>query len=368
MAETENSTPAVDDIPVDAGPSEQDLLDAVLANSQFTANESDNVPLPEEEEIVEDPDESTVEEEDPEVDDSETDVEEEVEEEVEETEGEDDASTQEPEVYTAEDLDLDAKVVVKVDGEEQEVSFGDLLKGYQTDTHLSKKGRELGEAQKALDEERTEKLGQVEELLSANAAMMRSRENLFSKQYHDIEAKIKKARADGDKYELDELKDQREQAQQHYWQARKQREQLIQNVAAQRQEVQQVQYKEQMEHFQSEIPNLIPDFDEKVAQDIRQFALDRGINEALIDSVMDPTIVKFIDDFRRREQQVTKGQAKRKVAPAKKALPAKKAPSKSKKKADAEKMRKARAFREDASSEDQMSFLRDYASKSLSNL
>ena len=46
-------------------------------------------------------------------------------------------------------------------------------------------------------------------------------------------------------------------------------------------------------------------------------------------------------------------------------LPTKKAKTATKKKADAEQMRKARAFKEDASSDDQMAFLRDYASKSL---
>ena len=45
-----------------------------------------------------------------------------------ETDGEDDTSTQEPEIYTADDLDLDAQVAVKIDGEESAVSFGDLIK------------------------------------------------------------------------------------------------------------------------------------------------------------------------------------------------------------------------------------------------
>ena len=84
-----------------------------------------------------------------------------------------------------------------------------------------------------------------------------------------------------------------------------------------------------------------------------------------MDSVVDPNIVKFIDDFRRKEMAINKGQAKRKAVPSKKALPTKKAPPAKKKVADKEKMVKARAFREDATADDQMDFLRQHASKSL---
>ena len=132
-------------------------------------------PLPEEEEIVEDPETSEEVEEDPAEEEAVSEEDEEVEETEEEDEAEDadeESATQEAEVYTADDLDLDAMVTVKIDGEEQNVSFGDLIKGYQTDSHLSKKGRELGEAQKALDAERAEKLQEIEQLAQANAAML----------------------------------------------------------------------------------------------------------------------------------------------------------------------------------------------------
>ena len=45
--------------------------------------------------------------------------------------------------------------------EDTEVSFGDLVKGYSTEQSLSKKGRELGEARKALDAEKEEKLKRI---------------------------------------------------------------------------------------------------------------------------------------------------------------------------------------------------------------
>ena len=136
------SLPEMDDVQVD-GPTEQELLDAVMQNSGL-ADElglNEDIPLPTEE--TEEVDPAETEDEDPESEEEvvSEDEEEETEEEAEEAEGEDDeTSTQDPDVYTADDLDLDALVTVKIDGEEMNVSFGDLLKGYQTDAHLSKKG------------------------------------------------------------------------------------------------------------------------------------------------------------------------------------------------------------------------------------
>ena len=51
--------------------------------------------------------------------------------------------------------------------------------------------------------------------------MLSSIENSHAKRYHDLEKKIQEARDSGDTYDLPELKDKREQAQQNYWKARK---------------------------------------------------------------------------------------------------------------------------------------------------
>ena len=349
-----------------SGPSEQDLLDAVMANSPIMEDLAP--PLPEEEEIVQDPTDSEEEVEDP--DSEEVEAEEEVEEgeaEEEEEVVEDDESTQDTTAYELDDLE-DFQVNVKIDGEETAVSIQDLVKGYTTDQSLSKKGRELSEAREALEAERAEKLSEVENMAQASAAMLGSTEQTFAKEYHEIEKQIETARENGDTYEVNELKDKRELAQQKYWNARRQREGLLEAVEQQKQQVQAQQWEKEMEHFAAAIPDMIPDFNEQVAQDIRKFAIDEGINPDVLDQITDPQIVKFVDDYRRLKQGVSKGAAKRKAAPAKKAVPTKKAKPAAKKKADAEKMTKARAMKADASPEDQMAFLRNYASKSLSNL
>ena len=356
------SLPVSDDVQVD-GRTEQELLDAVLANTEFL--QGDDIPLPEEEIEEVDPAETT--DEDPESEEEvvSEDDEEEIEEEVEEAEGEDDTSTQEPDVYTADDLDLEARVTVKVDGEEMDVSFADLIKGYQTDAHLSKKGRELSEAQQAVEAEREQRLEALNQMGEGVHVMLTQQEQYFAKQYHDIEAKIQKARDDGDTFEVNELKDKREQVQKNYHTAKQRREGIMAEIAKQNQARQEEQWNAQLQYFTETIPELIPDFNEEVAGSIRQFAIDEGINPDVLDQITDPVIVKFVDDYRRLKQGVSKGTAKRKAVPAKKSVPSKKPTSAQKKKADAEKMRKARAFKQDASKDDQDAWLRDFASKSL---
>ncbi len=348
-----------------SGPSEQELLDAVMRNSPLM--EEEGIPLPEGETSEEDPVESGQEEDPIPEEVVSEDKEEEVEDSLEEDEGEDageEPATQEPDVYTMEDLDLDAKVSLKIDGEEIAVAFSDLIKGYSTEQSLSKKGRELGEARKALEDERTAKLKDLEATVSVANEVMSTAEQTYSKQYHDFEAKIEKAREDGDTFELSELKDKREQAQKRYWAARNKREQMLKQATEQYQTAQQETFQQEIETFMDTIPDYIPDFNEDVAGKIRDFALEKGIPETMLESVTDPAIVKFIDDYRRLEQGVSKGSAKRKAAPTKK-VPAKKATPAKKKEADKAKMVKARAFKQDASEQDQMDFLRQYASKSL---
>ena len=369
MSEVEQTVPEMDHSATEQGPTEQELLDAVMRSSPIMDEIGE--PLPVEEEIVQDPAES--EEEDPESEEevvSDDEVEEE-EEEAEEEDAADEAATDESDVFTSEDLDLDAQVRVKIDGEEMDVSFGDLIKGYQTDSHLSKKGRELGEAQKVFEEERAAKMKDIDTIAQASAQMLVGAEQSYAREYKELEDKIEKARSDGDTYEVNELKDKREQVQKRYWDARKHREGMVEQVKKQQEEVQLKQWQDQMAIFEEKIPDLIPDFNDKMASDIREFALaspdegGAGINPDILDTILDPQIVWALNDYRKLKQGVAKGVAKRKAVPAKKAVPTKKSAPPKKKAADKEKMVKARAMREDSSADDQMAFLRQHASKSL---
>jgi len=337
---------------------EEQLLADIVANSEFTES------LPNEQDVPELDTEEPVEE-DPETEESETEeVEEEVETEEEEATDEDDTSTQESEVYTPDDLDLDAKVAIKIDGEETEVSFSDLIKGYSTEQHLSNEGRKLGDARKKLDEEYEKKFKEINDLGQASSEILYREEQALAKEYHEIESQIDKARKDGDTYEVNELKDKREQIQKNYWNARNGREKLVKQVQDQIQEQNTKQWNEQLENFKKAIPEMIPDFNEKTAKAIRDFAIAEGIQPEVLDTIVDPVIVKFVDDYRRLKQGVTKGSAKRKATVVKKA-PVRKSKTRSQKEVDQETKIRQRAFAEDSSNEDQMAFLRGLAEKSL---
>ena len=360
------SLPVSDDVqPVDAGQTEQDLLDAVMRQSPIMDEIAP--PLPNEETLEADPAES--EEQDPESEEVEGDYEEVEETEEEYEEGEDvpeEGTTQDPEVYSLDELE-EFKVTIKIDGEEQAVDINELVKGYSTDASLSKKGRELGEARKELEAERDAKLQELESMAQATGTVLHQAENAYAKQYHDLEKEIDDARKSGDTYELGELKDKREQAQKNYWAARQRREGVLKQVQEQTEQRQQEQFQQQIEHFHKEIPGLIPDFSEDVAMKIRDFAVEEGVAPELLDGITDPVVIKFIDDYRRLKHNVSKGQAKRKSVP-KRAVPTKKAtPAAKKKQVAADTLRK-KALSEGASAADQDAFLKQLASRSLSNL
>ena len=355
---TTDSTPTDDSVPMDTSQTEEALLADIIRNSDFVDTLPDEqVPqLDAEDSDEEDPD--TLDEADNVDDDNEEETDEE------ETTDADDESTQEADVYTTDDLDLEAQVLVKIDGEEVAVSFSDLIKGYSTEQHLSNKGRELGDARKEMEAEFNDKAGQIQAMSQASAAVLYSAEQSYSKEYHDIEAKIQTARDEGDTYEVNELKDKREQVQKQYWAARNQREGMVEAVQKQAEEQTAKVWQEQLNYFQEVIPTMIPDFNEETALAIREFAEEEGISGELLDTVVDPSIVKFVDDYRRLKQGVTKGQAKRKTTTVKKA-PIKKAKTRTQKQVDEAERVRQRALSEDSSNEDQMAFLRSMANRSL---
>ena len=76
-------------------------------------------------------------------------------------------------------------------------------------------------------------------------------------------------------------------------------------------------WNEQLKVFDETIPTLIPGFNETVAKDIREFALKEGIDEKILDTIIDPNIVKFVNDYRILKQGLNKARTKRKVTPTK---------------------------------------------------
>ena len=296
------------DAPIADNRTEDQLLGDILRASSFVPNES----LPEAEDVPT-PVQDYVE-----ADDRPEQLETQVVEEpsLEDTPVEDDTSTQEAEVYNLDDLD-NFSVNVKIDGEEVPVSLDELVKGYATNQSLSNKGRELGDARKQLEMERQEKIGQIDGVLAAATELLGTAEEKAAQEYHSFTKDIEEAREDGDTYRLAELKDKQEVAQKKYWEAKNEKEGLINAANAQKVELEQRAWTEKLNHFQENIGKAIPDWSPEIAGEIRQFALDRGIPEEVINTMVDVNTIKFVDDMRRSEASRSKGAVKREKAPTK---------------------------------------------------
>jgi hypothetical protein len=237
---------------------------------------------------------------------------------------EDDTSTQNADLPSEDDIDWEYKVPVTVDGKTEYVTLEEIRKGYSTDKHLSQKGRELGELKKQVETERTEKLKEIVTLGQVVHEELTQVETGLAQQYHKLKTDIDKAREEGDSYTARELKDQLEAVQEKYWNARNKREEQTKAVVAKIQEQQEAQQQALLKQYQERITDLIPDYSEKVAISVREFAIKEGIPEQLLEAVYSPEVVKFINDYRKLKTAKETGEAKRKAAPAVKSVPSKK--------------------------------------------
>jgi len=350
--------------------SEANSLDDILRNSPMRDRlglaEDEEESLPKEDDSDATPDESSEEEVPKETDDeaeNEVDDGEETEKETDEEEsGEDDKSTQDTNLPSEEEIDWDYKIPIKVDGKTEYVTLEEVRKGYSTDQHLSQKGRELGELKKQIETERTEKLTELIHLGTMLNQNLSGEEERLAAEYHSINAELQKAKDEGDTYTVRELREKLEESQTMYWEVRNGRELQIKVVAEKIQEQDKDNRRQLVAKFQEEIPSKIPDFNEKTAKDIREFALKEGIPEGLLDVVFDASVVKFIDDYRRLKTAKETGAAKRKVAPTQKSIPIKKAKSIDEVKATKQKTNRDRVLTGTGSPQDQLDFLKNISS------
>lgn len=358
------STSNGDDANITAGQDGQNFDDIPVPMGSFAEALGLTESLPDEDdESTLDPEDSADDPEDPEVPEVDTadeddtdDPEDNASEEDDDEDDSDEDSTQDSEI-SDEDVDWEFKVPVKVDGEIQHLTLEELRKGYSTDQHLSKKGREISEQEKTLKEDYDKRIAEVDKLSEALLGQLQTAENELAKEYHEINAEIDKAREEGNTYELSELKDKREQAQEKYWQARKRREGLGEEVQKKRDEANQQVTQELMKQFNTDIQELVPDFDEKLAGDVRDFAIAEGIPQELLGAIFDARVVKFINDYRVLKTNATKGQAKRKAKPKVKGAPIKKSnPTAKKKRADTE--LRSKVFSGEGSEAEELSFLK----------
>jgi len=275
---------------------------------------------------------------------------------------EDDESTFN-DVFDVDELE-DIMVSHKVDGEEVTQPLSEWIASSATKQHLSQQGREIGEQRKALEEERNQKLQELDQLGQTLSANLYNNEVKSQREYHELSNKIAKAEEEDDAYELGELTKQRTRKQKEYWEARNGREAVMNSIQQKQKEAQLSAFEDRVKQFNEVMPTIVNDWNEDVAKEVREFAIAEGIPEALINVITEPSIVKFVYDYKNLKNGVSRGAEKRKVTkklktPAKRSRPANKVQM------DREAMIKARAFKQDSSKADQDAFMKQYALKSL---
>jgi hypothetical protein len=368
------STPAseISSQSFDDGSNSADLevksLDDILRNSPAAELLGLNKEsLPEEGDDVPSPDEVSEEEAQEENDtESENDLDEEEEssDSEEDNTAEDDTSTQNADLPSEEDIDWEYRVPVTVDGKTEYVTLEEIRKGYSTDKHLSQKGRELGELKKQIDQERTEKLQEIIQLGTVINEELTAVETSLAQQYHKVKGEIDKAREEGDTYTARELKEQLEDVQEKYWKARNKREEQTKAVVEQIQAQQIEQQQVLLRQYEENIVTLIPDYSEKVAKSIREFAIKEGIPEQLLEAVYDPNVVKFINDYRKLKTAKETGEVKRKASPNVKSIPSKKGTPTSQKEKQAVNQNRSKVLSGQGSKQDELDFLKRISSVS----
>jgi len=271
-------------------------------------------------------------------------------EEEEEVEDEDESedATQEDDTDESDDdeIDMDFTVPVKIDGEESEVSMEELIANYQTKQHQSKKGDELAKQAKELDAYKAD----AQVFAQINAQLLQDQDDKDKKILSALEKRVDDAYSEDD-YEASKLERKFNKATKEYAQRKSRRDSMLENMGRKVEEGRVEQFNKQVEEFHSAIPGFIPDWSEEVAQANREFALKEQLPEQLVDSMVDPAVVAFVDKFRRLAETTSKGATKRKKVPIKR-VATKKPVSKTTKKANTVELSRQRVSKGKGSEKD----------------
>ena len=119
-----------------------------------------------------------------------------------------------------------------------------------------------------------------------------------------------------------------------------------------------------LRQYEENIVNLIPDYSEKVAKNIREFAIKEGIPEQLLEAVYDPNVVKFINDYRKLKTAKETGEATRKATPNVKSIASKRGNTTSQKEKQSINENRSKVLTGQGSKQDELDFLKRISSVS----
>ena len=265
----------------------------------------------------------------------------------EEEEDESEDATQESESSELDEIDMDFRVPVKVDGKDSEVSMEELVANYQTKQSQSKKGDELAAQTKELQATRE----QAEIYARVNAELIQREDAKDLSVLKHLQTQVDKAFEEDD-YQASKLNNKLGKAKEEYTSRKASRDNLMEGMVGSMNKQHQEQFAKEVEYFNEVVKDLIPDWSEDVAKSNRTFALSIGLDEAVVDTMTNPAMVKAIDGYRRLSENSDKGIAKRKKTPVKR-VPTKKPSSAKTKKSNRVDEARARTKKGKATSQDE---------------
>ena len=287
-----------------------DAADAILGNWEDAAELSDDEQEATDETTdetdVEDSDiedtddlESAEDDEDPEEDDTEEATEDDQEEEQDESEAE------------LVEFDDDTLVEISVDGESKQASIKDLKRLYGQEASLTRKSQEAASQRKSADEQMQKADASLQAMISraqerykpySEVDMLVASKNMSAEDFTQLRAESRQAEED--------LKFLTEEADGFYG-----------YVQQQQAQAQQEQAKDCVQVLQREIP----DWNNTLYNDIRQYAITNGLPEQAVNQYADPNVIMLLNKARMFDQ-TTKVATVKKAKAAKKVLRTKRAP------------------------------------------
>ena len=225
----------------------------------------------------------------------------------EEVEEQDDDS-EEAEVVAFDD---DTLVEISVDGESKQASIKDLKRLYGQEASLTRKSQETASQRKMADEQLQKADASLQAMISraqerfkpySEVDMLVASKNMSAEDFTQLRAEAKQAE--------DDLKFLTEEADGFYGYVKNQQSQAMQEQA-----------KECVKVLQREIP----DWNNSMYNDIRQYAITNGLPEEAVNQYVDPNVIMLLNKARMFDQ-TTKVATVKKAKAAKKVLRTKKAP------------------------------------------
>lgn len=297
-----------------------DAADALLArwsDDENLSDESDEATV--EDSGDETPDEELIEEE------TEVEVEEDDEDLAEEDSTEDDDEEEEVEDESEEvELSDDTSIDIVVDGETKQASIKNLKRLYGQEASLTRKSQELATQRKQAEDA----IGKSDVVLRK---MLEKAEERY-KPYADVDMLVASKTMSDDDFAL--LRKEAQQAEQDLNFLREEADEFYGNLQQQSKVVLQEKAKECVQVLQEKIP----DWSNKMYDDIRAYAISSGLPEENVNQIVDPNVIMTLNKARMYDEGKKVATVKRKKAS--KTVKSRKAPVSSKS-AKAQKIQKA---------------------------